>query len=307
MAKKEQVEFWDIEDMINYAVEMYPTAKRFIEETENRDTYKTQITRILMDFGFETTKDPISNKTKYLIPKRGAEHIIETILYDYFINNEKKPYKNAKLRKMKHHEKVLKDMEIKSKARDDKINEREEFIRSSELFAESFPIERKDNESDEEFEKKLIEEELKNTEYEKEQLKEMEEKGILYKLSNGTMISKDTLKYHLPVILEEQIFKNDFDEKVDSIINHVMLRAIFDSLFDFKEETFRIDLYERAIRTYYGVSGVEILDGYSELTRRLENPMGYYISPKGKKLKKEKVKKATDDNSDNNTVTDPVD
>lgn len=65
----------------------------------------------------------------------------------------------------------------------------------------------------------------------------------------------------------------------------MMLRAVFDMFFKFDEETFRADLYERAERTFSDGTIPMFLDGYSELTRKLENPLRNYIS-----LKKDKEK-----------------
>lgn len=317
MVEKEEIEYWDIEDMVDYAIEIYPPVKDYVDTTFDKSKYRVQITRTLEELGHEPrTYPPKSTKKKYLIPKKGAKNIIEDIMYDYFMNGKTKAFENAIQRKRAHHEKVLKDMEIISKAVNEKIMEQDVFLKATELTAERFFLEQEKDESDEDFKKRLAKEELENEKYVDEQYKELEKAGILHKLSDGTLIPEYALKYQLPVILDEEIFKNDFKEKVDSIINHVMLRAIFDSLYNFDEEMFRIDLYERAMRTHYGVSGVELLDGYSEITRRLENPIGNYIFPKketikGRKIKKEQLKKATDDNTnstaDNNTVTDLVD
>ena len=68
------------------------------------------------------------------------------------------------------------------------------------------------------------------------------------------------------------------------IIDRMMIRAIFDLFYDFDEKEFRAALYERAahLKKEFNES-ITVLQGYSALSQRLENPLGNYISLKNKK------------------------
>ena len=166
--------------------------------------------------------------------------------------------------KKENYKKVLNEVEKKSKRLDEEANKVALF--EKEIGYYDLP------------EQLYTEEEI---EQEKEILEKMEKIGYYHKLSTGKLINKESLSYKLPVTYHDEIT----DEKINAIIDRMMLRAVFDMFFKFDEETFRADLYERAERTFSDGTIPMFLDGYSELTRKLENPLRNYIS-----LKKDKEK-----------------
>ena len=72
------------------------------------------------------------------------------------------------------------------------------------------------------------------------------------------------------------------DDTIDRIVDRVMLRTIFSIFFEFDEEAFRLDLYERAAHINTETDWKNIPEiGHWALEQRLTDPFTYYIKPKG--------------------------
>lgn len=271
MAKQDDIELWDVKRMLEEARKRYPLLDEKLKYNCNEETYITQIERILKKHGFVKQRDSSdTGKEKYRVSNVIAEFIIDDLLCDYFSQGDTKTSENARKRnekrKKQNYKKVLNEVEKKSKRLDEEANKVALF--EKEIGYYDLP------------EQLYTEEEI---EQEKEILEKMEKIRYYHKLSTGKLINKESLSYKLPVTYHDEIT----DEKINAIIDRMMLRAVFDMFFKFDEETFRADLYERAERTFSDGTIPMFLDGYSELTRKLENPLRNYISLK--KIKKNEI------------------
>lgn len=102
-------------------------------------------------------------------------------------------------------------------------------------------------------------------------------KKQFHTLTNGERVKKESFGYHLPALTVDEMNEEILNETID----RMMLRTIFDMFFDFDEKSFRHDLYERAAHIKeIDRDGIIPEDGFSELTRKLENPLGIYVTPK---------------------------
>ena len=98
-----------------------------------------------------------------------------------------------------------------------------------------------------------------------------------YKLSDNSDVLKKNFEYHIPDLSVDELD----NETVERVIDRMMIRAIFDLFYDFKEKDFRMALYERAAHIEeINEGGVKPVSGYSELSRRLEKPLAIYITKK---------------------------
>ena len=71
------------------------------------------------------------------------------------------------------------------------------------------------------------------------------------------------------------------DDTVERIVDDVMLRAMFNNFFEFDEEAFRRDLYERAAHINTETEWKNIPElGHGALEQRLSDPFTYYMKPK---------------------------
>lgn len=105
---------------------------------------------------------------------------------------------------------------------------------------------------------------------EEDMTKEVEEKYPDFSDENG--IAKSYYEYHIRGIELSS-------DEIDTIVDRTMLRAIFDHLFEFNEYEFRKAFAEREGLVDLHPP-VEYSEGYSELTYKLENPLGHYIFPR---------------------------
>lgn len=260
MKNKVEMEFWSIGDMFNYAKEKYPTVAKNEKELEGyQDTCYKKIKRTL-----DEHQIALLDGRKRLLSMPFAKYLIDDILYDYFMKGETKVTLEKKEkyeeRQNAQRKKVLEDMQRKSAISDQKMNEA--VNREREIFPYMY-IEEDPDPSDLSY----IEEYINNS-------------PDYCRLSTGQPLHKHNLKHHLPLYEMGEIPPNFLDH----VIDRMMLRAVFDIFYDFKEEDFRIDFYERASHILpTGSGGIEFADGYSELTRKLENPIGNYVFPKEKR------------------------
>lgn len=99
---------------------------------------------------------------------------------------------------------------------------------------------------------------------------------------------KGTFEYHIPVAALSNPFQPAYGL---TIIDRTMLRAIFFHFFEFKETEFREGLSEREALINTDWQPFKYKPGFSELTYKLENPLGYYIFPKNRKTSKKEPPK----------------
>lgn len=258
-----KITFWTITDMIKYASEIYPTVKQNIDELGDDVTYQKKIYRT-----FEKHKImPVLENgiEKYKLSEPFAKFMIEDILFDYFTKDDNEAIQKRKSqRKDDHRKKVLKAMEEKSSLKDKQINDK----RSIEMEIENLELIAGDVGYDTDLTAQKNANELKK------------DSGNYHFFSNGYSKNKNKLEYHISQTPIEQLS----DNCIDDIIDRTMLRAIFDIFYDFKEQEFRIDLHERALHIEDNSTPIPYYEpGFSELSRKLENPIGNYIFPKNKK------------------------
>lgn len=271
MSKKsgEDVEFWSIEDMLDYAEEIYViSGKVQYNYGVDRDNWDRKIRRTLNDLGLTNHgKDDENTNKKIYIAKVIAQYIIQDVLHDYFFDGKggrvKKREAKLKEREAKKRQEILQKLEIQSE-----VYDKEETEKSWDNATYFAPTSYEDEYNDCSYAR------AQSPEHE-EELKEM---GFKI-LSNKAAIPENFLRYKLPRIPLDDMT----GEQVDEIVYRTMLRAVFELFFDFKEEQFRTDLFERAARIFDGNSGEQEYDkGYHALTQKLENPMNIYITLKKK-------------------------
>ncbi len=265
MKVKKEVEFWDIKDMYQYALEFYSINE---EEDDYYGTYKnTTISRItdrMKECKFAPVKTNDSQK-KYQLPVEIAKFFIDTMMYDYFTGDATARKEKSRKRAEEARDRNLKDMETKSLEKDKQmVIEKGAGDINTILYDEIM-----NNPTDAiniRMKKKLDSSKFAEWTEEKQHI-----------LANGKHVSKKSFEYHLPEVTTDELN----GEMVDKIVDRTMLRAIFYELFDFKEKDFRQAVYERSAHIEEkNVNGIKPKDGYSELTRQLENPMGVYITRK---------------------------
>lgn len=265
MKVKKEVEFWDINDMYKYALRFYSINE---EEDDYYGTYKnttiSRITERLKECKFVPIKTNDSQK-KYQLPVDMAKFFIDTMMYDYFTGDATARKEKSRKRAEEARDRTLKTMEIKSLEKD----------RQMEIEKGAGDI------------KTILYDEIMNnpTDVTNIRMKEKLDSSKFAEwtekkhhiLANGKHVLKKSFEYHLPEVTTDELN----DEMVDKIVDRTMLRAIFYELFDFKEKDFRQAVYERSAHIEEkNVNGIKPKDGYSELTRQLENPIGFYITRK---------------------------
>lgn len=269
---KNEIEFCTVSDMIEIAKEMYNEVKINTDSDpfHYEDNYRKKIISTLDTHikNIYDDEETISKKPHNTIKvsKEIATFIVGNLLCDYF----SKDSETARQRKKERIDDRMKKIKKKSQEKDRQLNETERELH--EALAE-----------------------ITAKEYAGEDVNEEEFFGQFPHLSKKEH-DATTHRYHLPVISlfpeSEDDNTNDsaYDEFIEQTIDRMMLRALFDMFYDFNETGFRRDLLERSSLIIPTAGPNEYGDGYSELTEKLENPLGYYISRK-KIQKKNTLKK----------------
>lgn len=257
-----------IADMVRYAKEHYG----------NEEIHGNWSTKY-----YQAWYQKIDRKVKNLIHTEGtgkielasplADFIIDNIMFEYFLTQaeagkDSQVWKNRNDRIRKRKEERLKKLQEKSAQRDEERNKRNEEM-AEEYYSEW--IERQESlaqsgnlYSDEE-------EEFCYLRVTSEEERQKEERRGNVVLSNDAVIPGDILRYSLPTIFLDDMT----EEHVQKIVDRMMLRAVFGLFFDFKEQEFCTDLFERASRIYVEDDVIKYQTGYDALTRELENPKHY--------------------------------
>lgn len=266
MNVKKEVEMWDVTQIFDYAMQFY---SEYIGDSKNEKSYadkcKKHIRRTLSECCSFTPRCDDKGSEKYAIPVIFAKEVVEYFLYDYFTEKPEEEAEKYRKKLEEQQKKELKAIEAKSLKKDNQKNSDEgvDFILGCM--------------------NEMIKQDPTNPLSEKlqERIDNYTEKSKRYReLTSGTKIEKSTLEYHIPDFLEEELD----NETVDKVVDRMMIRAVFDLFYDFDEKEFRAALYERAAHFKELHSGEKrVLSGYSELSRKLENPIDNFITLKKKK------------------------
>lgn len=261
MKVKEEIELWDVKDMYEYGVKIYQIPDSLKEDFSYKEKALRKIKRTLKEHNIYPTKGDSGNE-KYQISEDIAKYIVEDFLYDYFMDNSPKIEDRRAKREEQHRQKVLSDMETKSLREDERVS----LLTSTSEIANQLYNEIKSNPGYDSDGK--VKEKLESSKWKSENF---------HTLSDDTDIPKKALEYHIPDLSIDELD----NEMIDRIIDRMMIRAIFDLFYDFDEKGFRMALYERAAHIEeVNKGGVKPVPGYSELSRRLENPLDFYITRK---------------------------
>lgn len=261
MKVKEEIELWDVKDMYEYGVKIYQIPDYRKDEFNYKDSAIRKIKRTLKEHSIYPTKGNSGNE-KYQISADIAKYIVEDFLYDYFMDSSTKIEERRAKREEQHRQKVLADMETKSLERDKKVG----LLTSTSEIANQLYDEIRTNPGYDSDGK--VQEKLESSKWKSENF---------HKLSDNSDVPKKDFEYHIPDFPVDELD----NETVDRIIDRMMIRAIFDLFYDFDEKGFRMALYERAAHIEeVNKGGVKPVSGYSELSRRLENPLDFYITRK---------------------------
>lgn len=261
MKVKEEIELWDVKDMYEYGVKIYQIPDSLKDEFNYKDSAIRKIKRTLKEHSIYPTKGNSGNE-KYQISADIAKYMVQDFLYDYFMDSSTKIEERRAKREEQHRQKVLADMETKSLERDKKVG----LLTSTSEIANQLYDEIRTNPGYDSDGK--VQEKLESSKWKSENF---------HKLSDNSDVPKKDFEYHIPDFPVDELD----NETVDRIIDRMMIRAIFDLFYDFDEKGFRMALYERAAHIEeVNKSGVKPVSGYSELSRRLENPLDFYITRK---------------------------
>lgn len=238
---KKEPNFWEMSDMIDYVQKKYPDIRMFLESENNRYPEK------------ESAKATIRKKIRdtFDIYKVGHKEAIGP--HGRFFIAEK-------------FGKLIIDDILKT------------------FFVEAFPLEIKKIKEEfaqrdmqlsciEEDSMPLVTTDERDPDYDK--IKEAVEKRTVENnpdMYDENGIAKSYYEYHIRGIELSS-------DEIDTIVDRTMLRAIFDHLFEFNEYEFRKAFAEREGLVDLHPP-VEYSEGYSELTYKLENPLGHYIFPR---------------------------
>lgn len=263
MKIKKEIELWDINNIYEYGLEIYQIPDSLKQNEDYKESAFKKIKRTLKEHHFLPIKEEEdSGHEKYQVSADIAKYIVEDFLYDYFMGTSPKVEERRAEREEKHRQKVLSDIETKSLREDEKIS----LLTSTSEIANQLYNEIKVNPGYDSDGK--VKEKLESSKWKSENF---------HKLSDNSDVPKKDLEYHIPDLTIDELD----DETVDRIIDRMMIRAVFDLFYDFKEKDFRMALYERAAHIEeISAGGVKPVSGYSELSRRLENPLGFYITKK---------------------------
>lgn len=261
MKVKEEIELWDVKDMYEYGVKIYQIPDSLKDEFNYKDSAIRKIKRTLKEHNIQPTKGNSGNE-KYQISADIAKYMVQDFLYDYFMGTSTKIEERRAQREEQHRQKVLKDMETKSLERDNEVITQTSATEIVNIIHETMRT-TPGYDSNGKIQEKIESSQWKSKNF--------------HKLSDNSDVPKRNLEYHIPDYLVDELD----NETVDRIIDRMMIRAIFDLFYDFKEKDFRMALYERAAHIEeISDGGVKPVSGYSELSRRLENPLDFYITKK---------------------------
>lgn len=268
MPVKKNTEFWDIDDMINYALKIYPISEAIKKDRVAlgyfKDDATKQIQRELRERHIATLQRN-GAKNKYQLSSDFAKFFIEDCMYNYFMRDKKATEEKKLKRTEAVRDKILKDTEKKSLEVDRQLDFDKGVAHIANVLndeSESNPLYDTDGN---------LKATLDNATW---------TKAKFHTLTNGERVKKESFGYHLPALTVDKIN----EEIVNETIDRMMLRTLFDMFFDFDEKSFRHDLYERAAHIKeIDRDGITPEDGFSELTRKLENPLGIYVTPKKNK------------------------
>ena len=263
--KKNNTEFWDIDDMINYALKIYPISENIKNDSIALKDYKDVVTKQIQRELKDRQIAPLhrnGSKNKYQLSSDFAKFFIEDCMYQYF-TADKKATEEKKLKRTEAvRDRSLKDAEMKSLENDRQLD----FDKGVAHIANILNDESKNNPLYDTDGK--VKDTIDNASWTKKQF---------HTLTNGERVKKESFGYHLPALTLDKMN----EEIVNETIDRMMLRTLFDMFFDFDEKSFRHDLYERAAHIKeIDRDGITPEDGFSELTRKLENPLGIYVTPK---------------------------
>lgn len=266
--KKNNTEFWDIDAMFNYALEIYPISDVVKKDMYALEYFKNDVTKQIQRELRDRNIAPLRRngaKNKYQLSSDFAKFFIEDCMYDYFMKDKKATEEKKLKRTEAFRDRSLKDAETKSLEVDEWLDFNKgvaHIVNTLNDESESNPLYDADGK---------WKATLDNSSWTKAQF---------HTLTNGERIRKESFGYHLPALTVDEMSA----EIVNETIDRMMLRTIFDMFFDFDEKSFRHDLYERAAHIKEkNRDGISPVDGFSELTRRLENPVGIYVTPKKNK------------------------
>ena len=268
MPVKKNTEFWDIDDMIDYALKIYPISDAIKKDKYELRPYKEvvnkKIQRELKERRIATIQID-GSKDKYQLSSDFAKFFIEDCMYDYFMNDKKATEEKRLKRTEAVRDKILKDAETKSLENDRQLDFDKGVAHIANILndeSENNPLYDTDGN---------LKATLDNATW---------TKAKFHTLTNGERVKKESFGYHLPALTVDKMN----EEIVNETIDRMMLRTLFDMFFDFDEKSFRHDLYERAAHIKeIDRDGITPEDGFSELTRKLENPLGIYVTPKKSK------------------------
>lgn len=266
-----KINFIGIQEMIEYAKEVYPNFRDYVENGDISGTAETniyrQIHRTLERYKLVSKQDNEKKNQKIEVAEEIAHYIIEYILTETFLsfNSESNGKIEEKHRQKKEEQrkKVMEQVKKISAKKDELLNKKQQQLMGEPHSAEI----------DEEF---IWQSELEDGCTLADECWESEP----YIYDNPPDLSDDAFEgYHIPKIPLENC-PPDF---ADQVIDRIMIRTIFHQFYTFNEQDFRHDLKERASLIDVSTSSSTVfLQGYSELTNKLENPLGNYIFPKQK-------------------------
>lgn len=259
----EELEYWNVPQMVEHALEMYPELEVLNELSDYKKKIDYLIRRPLEKYNFIKVAPEGTNKVQYQVPVELAQYIINFMLRDSILEYIANSTEELKQLKDEHNEQYIKELEKLSAKRDKEMQER---YRPLELAQQLIAL--ADNE----------EEQMRYLEkfYQGLWWQENVESDFIT-LSNGYKIHKDSLRYHIPDMSLEELD----DDTVDRIVDRVMLRSLFSIFFEFDEEAFRRDLYERAAHINMKTEWKTIPElGYGALEQRLADPFTHYMKLK---------------------------
>lgn len=294
--KKEEISLWNMSKMIKHVQETYPYIKECVDKgTKSKDSIRKDLERIINKYVyFDDTleapkkdkekeapkknkekeapkKDEEKPRRKYLLSSDVAKFLIEDIMEESYNSDRPGLRRAASERHQKRkNERYRKNVELikKQSAREDEKLNKEIIEQLGEYHLAELDDEMNWSSS-------LPE----GCTYDTENFGVSDGAYYYENKPNLDIIGSD-YKYQIP---KEPSYSNEFADKV---IDRMMIRAIFDYLYEFKEEEYRRDLETRSslIDT---VEPLQVLPGFTELTKKLENPLGNYVF-----LKKEQKKKS---------------
>ena len=90
--KKNNTEFWDIDDMINYALKIYPISENIKNDSIALKDYKDVVTKQIQRELKDRQIAPLQrngSKNKYQLSSDFAKFFIEDCMYQYFTADKK--------------------------------------------------------------------------------------------------------------------------------------------------------------------------------------------------------------------------